>query len=785
MIKDLGFKVSSGLKTVIGSDLITEDEVAIFELVKNSYDANSTKVDIFFYPEKIILMDNGIGMSYDDIINKWLFVAYSDKKNNERIQDNKSSISNIKSFAGSKGIGRFSADRLGHSLILQTRAIKDLSKDIHQVYIDWNNFDINSKATFENIKVRYSTQPNFDISPLKNTSMKHGTVLIIKNLKRIWNREMMLNLKSSLAKLINPFGESAEKFKIELHADTELENDNIEIDKASKKNEECPSSLIVNGLVGNSFFSLLKEKTTSLSVSIINNGKTIETIFTDRGELVYHIKEKNEYTLLSSSAISCQLYFLNKSAKLLFSKKVGTDLVKFGSVLLFKNDIRIFPVGNKDDDWWGINRRKQQGYNRFLGTRDVLGRVDIFSKENLFIESSSRNSGLLENEHTKQLKLFFINTCFKRLENYIVPVTFSLPDDKYFTDISNLLNDEGKKRVSNVLAKLISNKNIELIDYSKNLVSLVNEKNSNYELSLQNIRKVAEKTNNADLLKQLDNAELHFRKLIRERNQANISSLKEYQERLKTEKKLKISEEKVKIVQDQIEEEKKRNLFLTSLSTLDKDVIINLHHQILMYTVNIEQSIELSFSNNRKNKNLLNSSTTALLEKLMLLNKKIMNISKFATKANFRLESDYISEDIINYIKQYINEIVSESFGSRISINVITNNLSFHLKFKPIEVSIIIDNLVTNAIKAKSSILNISFTITNNILDINVSDNGIGFSNKITNLNRIFEKGFSLTNGSGLGLYYIQNIIKDLNGTIEALTNSNSKGASFLIRIKK
>ena len=87
-MEELKFKISSGLKSIIGRDLITNDFVAIFELVKNSFDAQATYVKIVFDLEDkenaaIYIADNGKGMSDIDIREKWLFVAYSAKKNGE------------------------------------------------------------------------------------------------------------------------------------------------------------------------------------------------------------------------------------------------------------------------------------------------------------------------------------------------------------------------------------------------------------------------------------------------------------------------------------------------------------------------------------------------------------------------------------------------------------------------------------------------------------------------------------------------------------------------------
>ncbi len=87
----LSFRVSAGLKNLIGRDLISDKYIAVFELVKNSYDAGASKVKISYLisdegVRKIIISDNGSGMTYNDIIQKWLFVAYSEKKPQNRLK---------------------------------------------------------------------------------------------------------------------------------------------------------------------------------------------------------------------------------------------------------------------------------------------------------------------------------------------------------------------------------------------------------------------------------------------------------------------------------------------------------------------------------------------------------------------------------------------------------------------------------------------------------------------------------------------------------------------------
>ncbi len=154
---DLHFDVSTGLKRVLGRELITNDEVAIFEMVKNSFDARARTVYLHFGDDSITVADDGSGMTYDDLQNKWLFVAYSSKRIRNDRDEFRERVIERTQYAGNKGIGRFSSDRLGERLILQTRPEENTNKDVHNVTVDWEKFEQNDTEHFESVPVAYTS----------------------------------------------------------------------------------------------------------------------------------------------------------------------------------------------------------------------------------------------------------------------------------------------------------------------------------------------------------------------------------------------------------------------------------------------------------------------------------------------------------------------------------------------------------------------------------------------------------------------------------------------------
>lgn len=799
----LHFKISSGLKRIIGRDLITNDFVAIFELVKNSFDAKASRVDLLFEPDRIVICDDGKGMSYEDLVQKWLFVAYSAKKDgsedNSDNSDYRDLIDTKRPYAGSKGVGRFSCDRLGNKLRLETRCI-NASSPVQILDVDWGKFELDSKEEFVNIAVQHRTANEFN-SYSEMPIISNGTILEISVLRETWSRHKILDLKSALAKLINPFSGAANDFEIYIHAPSELEADNAERRKLevleglpgdSSQEDENASIETVNGKISNFIFETLSSKTTHLKVKISNDGKNILTELIDRGELIYRISEPNVYSLLEQADFSCNLYYLNQSAKLTFTKRMGLQPIKFGSVFLFRNGFRVFPVGEPGDDTFRIDLRKQQGYARFLGTRDFLGRIDVKGSEELFRESTSRDQGLIETQAYIQLKDCFWEKCLKRLENYVVGVTWIDKLDSTQEDISRLTGDTARARIINVVSKLANGKEITLLEYSPNLIGLLNEKSEDFEQSLIGLRLLAAKAGDHDLESRIAKAEARYNALKQAEQQARAQAEKEKKARIEAEEKAKATEHaklKVELQRDKLEksyeEEKKRNLFLASVTTLDYDNIVNLHHQIGIYSADIHHLIANQIDKLQHKERIDDEDLLNLLEQLSFKNQKILSISRFATKANFRLDSEMIKDDLASFIEQYIAEICAYYSGDGLLLEVNTKASKLIKSFKPIEISMIIDNLVNNSEKAGAT--RVCFDIeqpNTKIITIKVTDDGRGIDQSIKEPFRIFEKGFSTTDGSGLGLYHIAYILDQIGGSIELL-ESHSTGTQFLIRIQE
>jgi len=779
--EELFFRVSSGLKRIIGRDLITNEFVAIFELVKNSFDAGAGRVEIAFVEDRVYVVDDGKGMSRSDIDEKWLFVAYSAKRDgtedDQEEADYRDKIGAPRAYAGNKGVGRFSCDRLGSKLRLQSRTQNEAPVEV--IEVDWDRFEEDDKEEFVAVPVHYETAADFEL-PRTVEAPTTGTALEIWDLRQGWTRDKLLSLKSALSKLINPFGASSDDFLITITAPGEEEADREAIQEAS--DEDDGPVRTVNGPVENFIFETLSERTTHLLVQVSDDGASLESRLVDRGETIYEIREPNPYPALADSEFSCHLFYLNKSAKATFTRRIGVQPVRFGSVFLFRNGFRVYPVGEEGDDSFQIDRRKQQSYARYLGTRDLIGRIDVTGSEDLFKEATSRDQGLIRTSAYVQLEECFREKCLKRLERYVVDVTWLQKADKDREDISLLLGDRTSARVTDLVARLADTEDIELLNYSPNLVRILDEKAADFETSLSALKIVADKVQDTELSREIKLAEERYQEMKRAEQEARETAERERAARQAAEARAEQAEAAKGAAESAYEEEKKRSLFLASMTTADADTVINLHHQIGIYSAEIQQNVANQLDRIRHGETLSQDDLVTVFERIAFKNQQVLAVSRFATRANFRLDSENIEADLVDFVVEYLDEVYPV-YADRVDIHVENEARGLVRKFKPIEVTMVLDNLVSNARKAGAS--EVSFRLTQRSpseIEVIVTDDGAGFD--VSELERVFEKGFTTTSGSGLGLYYARFILDQMGGSIAA-DPDYALGARLVLRIPK
>ena len=765
------FRISAALKDLIGKELITDEFVAIFELVKNSFDANATEVKVIFennhnpLKTRIIIQDNGKGMTYKDLKDKWLFVAYSAKRLGIENKDYRDKIKVKRVFAGAKGVGRFSCDRLGKHLNLIT--VKDTPKaKIENLSVNWEDFENVDEQDFVNIKVTH------DVLPKTLYNIKKGTVLEISDLRGEWNRDKILKLKRSLVKLINPNQENdQDNFSIEIIA-----KDEILLDKSPNKKGKINSDwALVNGVINNTIFETLEIKTSNILVEVSPDGKYIETTLQDRGDLIYFLKEENPFQGLRD--VKCYLFQLNRSAKNNFTRIMGMDSVKYGSIFIYKNGFRIYPYGEEGEDMLSIDRRKAQGYNRNLGTRDLIGRIEISGEQSELRETTSRDGGLVQTQTYNNLVTFFYDYVLKRLENYVVNI-IRWGDEKLIKETGETLPvlwpQDVKIEILELITGFINSKNIIDIQYDDDFLKIIETKqDKSIDKIIKNISRVAEKSKKPELIREA-------KKIGKAIKETRADAIRDKSKAEKEEKQRKEIEEKLNYVTSQ-------NIFLKDEISDDTKNLESILHHIGLTTNLIRMDIESlvkAVQEDEKKEVIM-----PIVKRISAENLKITSFSKYFKKVNFNIHSKKLEQDVVSFINEYIDNVYSQRddlINNRRLLKVTfrsKESIHLKLKFNPINLIIVIDNLTSNAYKNGAKNLFIAWSSNKeNEAILSFKDDGKGIKNNI--INNIFDFGFTTTKGSGLGLYHVKEVIEKMKGKIQ-VNNNISSGAEFLITFKK
>lgn len=490
------FKITARTILQLGSELISSDAIAFYELIKNSFDAKSKKVEvrivkrlalsyileaskvslIEIQEEKIRKFEDLKGRVIDNldmesfeisnfrsriiettkveelvlILKKANFILIKDTgegmslddleniyltigTRNRRQQKTDDGPLGSRPILGEKGLGRLSVMRLGDGLRVETTQNGDEATNILE--IDWNIFSHDSDALLESIDI----QPQ--IGKTKTNPSDQGTRIYIYDLKEDWSIEKIQSIaKSQFGRFIDPFAKQNRDF-ITLWFNTKL----IILEGIDRKlfdyaHASAKASLSFD-IDGNPIFS------GTLNYLSYNRQQT----FNLNGTHLSSVINSPDYIDLIKNLgpFSTEFYWYNRKLLTVKEGVLEADYIKglvttwAGGLMVYRDGFRVSPYGGADDDWLSIDVKALASGGYKLNRRQLIGKVDISASSNPHLLDQTNREGLRENSEKQILVALLQFLIWKELKPFLDDVKEA--EDQ---NIAALSLTEIEKRVS-------------------------------------------------------------------------------------------------------------------------------------------------------------------------------------------------------------------------------------------------------------------------------------------------------------------------------------------------
>ncbi len=411
-------KAKSHILSLLGDELIGSDSLAIFELVKNAYDADAEEVTIKFInlnqpDQQIIIEDDGHGMTNKIIQEVWLTIGTDFKRGKNRKESDRFKRVSF----GNKGVGRLAVHKLAKKITLETQAEGEMFSS--RLTIDWAEL-IASKEYIQDLEVNVETvaKPLF--------AKGKGTRIILDKLTtKKWTKRSLKDLARKIENIKNPFTPN-QNFNIKIEA-----NDFHQewISEVTNTNDILKDSLYqfdfkikVSDDTSESFAKFLWEYSFNPPSQINIPKRTAQhndTVNFHIGELYKDIDGEDEYNrylrnkdLTDIGTIKGKFYVFNQSSVLLnmnFGGQINAvkQFIRDNSgVKIFRDNIRVYNYGEPYDDWLGLDLDKIQRAGDHFGKKVTIGAIelDLKSSNDGLIEKTNRE-GFIDNVKFRKFQL--------------------------------------------------------------------------------------------------------------------------------------------------------------------------------------------------------------------------------------------------------------------------------------------------------------------------------------------------------------------------------------------
>lgn len=397
-LENINIQIHPRAFAAFGEDLVTNDLVAIIELVKNSYDAYALCVEVEFGKDEngneyIIISDDGLGMNRETILNAWATIATPYKKKNpvvERVVDGKK---RKRIVTGNKGLGRFSAAKLGDEMIMTT---KSGDSETLRAYFDWKLFE-----NVDSINECCMTLEKLDRDVFENT----GTKIVIKKLKNIWTEEKINELSSELSRLISPF-QTISDFVIEitspfaLNGKLKIQPKNF-IDKPIYKIE---GSVTEQGTINYTYYYDNGKKSRKNEDKIewnAENYKENADLFGKKELLPYSCGEFS-FEIRVWDLDSASIQEIADRFDIKKKRDIRSSIALYKGISVYRDNVLVLPKSEASRDWLGLDAKRISQIGRRISTSQIIGIVHVSNERNPEIKDTTDREKLADTIEYKQ-----------------------------------------------------------------------------------------------------------------------------------------------------------------------------------------------------------------------------------------------------------------------------------------------------------------------------------------------------------------------------------------------
>ena len=397
----------------LGKDLVTNDVVAVIELVKNSYDAFAQNVFIKFDRDDtegpfLEIFDDGSGMSKEIVENEWCVVGTPHKKLNTTVLKG----NRRRRVTGNKGLGRLSVARLGNRLIMLTKSV---DSSCWEVKVNWSEVASAEELSESSVRIReYQGVPAFAGS---------GTCLRIFELLEEWDGSRIAELQDNLSRLVSPFSDS-DDFDIYLTASGSTEQVKIEPPRfLSEPKYQIKGKVDQTGnLTARYCFSPVRGDADGRKQEIEAAWSQTFQFAKDNWRLPHSEQRANcgpfsfdirawDVDSEGSQEIAAKYNVARSSVRRAIRAHKG--------ISVYRDGVLVLPKSERGLDWLGLDLRRVSQIGRRLSTSQTVGYVSICAEQNPRIEDTSDRERLSMSPEVEEFEgiITFVVRTLERLRN--------------------------------------------------------------------------------------------------------------------------------------------------------------------------------------------------------------------------------------------------------------------------------------------------------------------------------------------------------------------------------